>query len=88
MSWQRRERNEPVASSETRCFQRLCCSHLFAVVRDGGQDGAQRFDPHGDVQQVAGEEEVVVMSQQGHNRVPTEVQESLQRDTGRIVFKK
>lgn len=55
---------------------------------DRGQDGAQSFDPHGDIQQVAGEEEVVVMSQQGHNRVPTEVEESLQRDSGGIFFKK
>lgn len=36
---------------------------LLAVVSDGRQDGAQCLDTHGDVQQVAGEEEVVVMSQ-------------------------
>lgn len=34
---------------------------LFAVVCDRGQDGAQGLDTHGDVQQVAGEEEVVVV---------------------------
>ena len=51
--------------------------HLFAVVGDGGQDGAQCLDAHGDVQQVAGEEEVVVVSQQGHDEVPAQVKEGL-----------
>lgn len=55
---------------------------LLAVVRDGRQDGAQRLDAHGDVQQVAGEEEVVVVAQQGHDRVPAEIQEGL-RERGR-----
>ena len=51
--------------------------HLCAVVGDGGEDGAQGLDAHGDVEQVAGEEEVVVVSQQGHDEVPAQVQEGL-----------
>lgn len=50
---------------------------LLAVVCDGRQDGAQRLHAHGNVQQVAGEKEVVVVAQQGHDRVPAEIQEGL-----------
>ena len=50
---------------------------LFAVVCDGGQDGAQRLEAHGDVQQVGSEEEVVVVSQNRHGHVPSQVQEGL-----------
>lgn len=39
---------------------------LFAIVSNRGQNGAQGFDAHGDVQKMSGEEEVVVMSKQRH----------------------
>lgn len=48
---------------ESRQLSSLAGTRLFAVVCDGRQDGAQRLHAHGDVQQVAGEEEVVVMAQ-------------------------
>lgn len=51
--------------------------HLFAVVRDRGQDGAEGLEAHGDVQQVGGEEEVVVVAQNGHGGVPNQIQERL-----------
>lgn len=44
---------------------------------DGGQDGAEGLHPHGDVQEVGGEEEVVVVAQEGHGHVPGEVEEGL-----------
>ena len=53
---------------------------LLAVVRDGGQDGAQRLEAHGDVQQVGGEEEVVEVSEDGHDGVPDQIQEVLSRE--------
>lgn len=37
---------------------------------DGGEDGAEGLEPHGDVQQVSSEEEVVVVTQDGHGGVP------------------
>ena len=52
-------------------------THLLPVVRDRGQDGAQGLEAHGDVQEVNGEEEVVVVSQQGHDEVPAQVKEGL-----------
>jgi len=55
--------------------------HLFAVVGDGGQDGAQRLEAHGDVQQVGREEEVVVVSQDGHGGVPHQIQKRLRGKT-------
>ena len=55
--------------------------HLFPVVGDRGQDGAQRLDAHGDIQQVSSEEEVVVVSQQGRQHVPAQVQEGLREET-------
>lgn len=54
-------------------------THLFAIVGDRGQDGAQRFDAHGDVQQMSGEEEVVVMSKNRHQQIPNQVEEGLGR---------
>lgn len=51
--------------------------YLFAVMGDRGEDGAERFEAHGDVQQVRSEEEVVVVSQDGHGGVPHQVQERL-----------
>ena len=62
---------------ETLGLRWVLAPHLFAVVGDGGQDGAQGLDAHGDVQQVTGEEEVVVVTQQGHDQVPAQVQERL-----------
>lgn len=53
--------------------------HLFAVVGDRREDGAERFESHGDVQQVRSEEEVVVVSQDGHGGVPHQVEEGLAR---------
>ena len=51
--------------------------HLFAIVGDGGEDGTQCFHTHGDVQQVTGKEEVVVVAQQGHDHVPHQVEKGL-----------
>jgi len=62
------------------------CSYLFAVVCDWGQDSAKSLDTHGDIQQVTGEEEVVVMSKQRHHRVPTEIKESLWKDTVEYII--
>lgn len=58
---------------------RLWCwlAYLFAIVGNRRQNGAQGFHAHGDVQQMGGEEEVVVMSQQRHEHVPDQVQEGL-----------
>lgn len=42
------------------------CADLLAVVGNRGQDGAQGFDTHGDVQKMTGKEEVVVVSKQRH----------------------
>ena len=47
---------------------------------DGGQDGAERFEAHGDVQQVSSEEKVVVVSQDGHGGVPHQIQKGLRGD--------
>jgi len=63
-------------------------TNLFAVVGDRGEDGAQGLDAHGDVQQVAGEEEVVVVSQQGHDEVPAQVQEGLHTSGQRVEQKR
>lgn len=49
------EKSRPLSSFPGPC--------LFAVVSDGRQDGAQCLHAHGNVQQVAGVEEVVVMAQ-------------------------
>ena len=51
--------------------------HLLPIVGDGGEDSAQRLDPHGDVQEVGGKEEVVVVPEEGHHHVPAQVQERL-----------
>lgn len=42
-----------------------------------GQDGAQGFDAHGDVQQVTGVEEVVKVAEQRHDCIPNQIQERL-----------
>ena len=72
-----RQRGGTVASVRT---------DLFAVVRDRGQDGAQRLEAHGDVQQVGSEEEVVVVSQNRHGHVPGKVQEGLQMNTVKRII--
>lgn len=51
--------------------------YLFAVVSDGGEDGAQRLEAHGDVQQVGSKEEVVEVAENGHGGVPDQIQEVL-----------
>ena len=53
-------------------------SYLLAVVRDGLEDDAEGGDADGDVDEVCREEEVVVVSQDGEDKVPQEVQEGLQ----------
>lgn len=62
------------------CFWRgpaLLHAHLFAVVSDGGEDGAQGFEPHGDVQEMSSKEEIVVVAEDGHGGVPHQIQEGL-----------
>ena len=59
----------------------MVAGYLFAVVRHRGQDGAEGLEAHGDVQQVSSEEEVVVVSQDGHAHVPGQVQEGLDTHT-------
>ena len=49
-------------------------------MRDGGKDGAQGLEAHGDVQQMGGEEEVVEVSEDGHDGVPDQIQEVLSRE--------
>ncbi len=51
--------------------------YLFAIVSYRGQDGAQGFDAHSDVQQMTGEEKVVVVAKQWHDRIPNQIQERL-----------
>ena len=46
-------------------------------MRHRGEDGAQGLKAHGDVQQMSSEEEVVVVSQDGHDHVPGQVQEGI-----------
>lgn len=55
-------------------------AHLLSVVSDRRQDGAQRLEAHGDVQQMGGEEEVVEVSKDGHGGVPDEIEEGLEGD--------
>lgn len=52
--------------------------NLFAIVRDRRQDGPERLEAHGDVQQMGGEEEVIVVTEDGHAHVPGQIQERLQ----------
>lgn len=56
-------------------------THLFAIVGDRRQNGAQRFDAHGNVQEMSGEEEVVVMSENRHQQIPNQIEESLRRQS-------
>lgn len=51
---------------------------LFSIVSDGGQDGPEGLEAHGDVQEMSGEEEVVIVTQDGHGHIPSQVQERLQ----------
>lgn len=50
-------------------------SHLLPVVSDRRQDGAERLDAHGDVQQMSSKEEVVEVPKNGHGGVPDQIQE-------------
>lgn len=61
------------------------CADLFAVVSNRGQDGAQGFDTHGNVQEMTSEEEVVVVSEQRHQHVPNQVEEGLKEETLLLV---
>lgn len=47
--------------------------YLFSIVGDWGQDGAQRLKAHSNVKQMGSEEEVVVVTQDGHGHVPGQV---------------
>ena len=53
-------------------------SYLLAVVCDGLEDDAEGGDADGDVDEVCREEEVVVVSQDGEDKVPQQVQEWLE----------
>lgn len=64
------------------------CADLLAVVSNGGQDGAEGFDTHGDVQKMSSKEEVVIVSEQGHQQVPNQVEEGLNIETGLSVTQK
>ncbi len=48
-------------------------------MRDGLEDDPEGRDPHRDVQQVGGEEEVVAVAQDGEDEVPQLVQEGTLR---------
>lgn len=54
-------------------------THLLAVVCDRRQDGAERLEAHGDVQQMGGKEEVVEVAKNGHDGVPDQIQEVLRQ---------
>lgn len=47
---------------------------------DGGEDGAKCLKAHGDVQQMGGKEEVIVVAQDGHGGVPNQIQEGLMKE--------
>jgi len=51
--------------------------HLFSVVRDRLQDGAERLETDGHVEQVRGVEEIVEVAQQREHEIPGDVQERL-----------
>ena len=57
-------------------------SYLLAVVRDGLEDNAEGGDADGDVDEVGREEEVVVVAEDGEDKVPQQVQEGLQGKEG------
>ena len=59
--------------TDKRRLEGCYCSapYLFPIVGDRGQDSTQILHTDGYVQQVTGIEEVVIMSKQGHDRVPT-----------------
>ena len=44
---------------------------------DRGEDSAEGLEAHGNVQEMGGEEEVVVVAQNGHGGVPYKIQERL-----------
>ena len=53
--------------------------YLFSVVCDRLQDGTQRLDTDGYVQQVSRKEEVVKVTQHREGKVPGNVQEGLKK---------
>lgn len=64
---------------------KLYCSHpllddtcLFAIVSHRREDGPQGLEAHGNIQQMSGKEEVIVMSQDRHGGVPDQVEERLE----------
>ena len=58
---------------------------LFPVVGDRGQNGAEGLDAHGDVQEMNGKEEVVEVSQDGHDGVPDQIEEGLKEQVENSV---
>jgi len=57
---------------------------LFSVVRDGLEDGAERLEADGHVEQVRGVEEVVEVAEHREHEVPRDVQERLQPPTTQL----
>lgn len=53
--------------------------YLFSVVCDGRQDGTQRLKAHSHVQEVSGEEEIIVMAENWEQHVPGEIEERLSK---------
>ena len=61
---------------------RQLTTRLFSVVRDRLQDGAERLETDGHVEQVRCVEEVVEVAEDREHEVPRDVQERLHNDTG------
>lgn len=53
-------------------------TYLFAIVGHRREDGPQGLEAHGNVQQMSGKEEVIVMSQNRHGGVPDQVEVRLE----------
>lgn len=53
-------------------------TYLLAIVSHRREDGPQGLDAHGNVQQMSGKEEVIVMSQNRHGGVPDQVEVRLE----------
>ena len=52
-------------------------NQLFAVVCDWLQDGLQRWNGYGHIQQVSGEEEIIVIAQDREDKVQQRIQKSV-----------
>lgn len=58
--------------------------YLLAIVSDRWQNSPQRLEAHCNVQQMSGEEEVVVVAQDGHGCIPGKVEKGLWRKDGEV----